>query len=145
MATKTDISRQRSVKQENAVDLLVTGKTDTEVAEAVGVTRQTVNEWKNHDPVFVAALNERREELWRSGREHLRSLVVQAVKTLENDLNGPDPKLRQLAAVHVLKAVGMYGKQNFSPCGAVTPEGVEGEWKRLQDSARLFEGLLGCL
>jgi DNA-binding NarL/FixJ family response regulator len=42
--TKPDITRHKlTVAQLNAVDLLVTGKTDQEAAEAVGVTRQTVN------------------------------------------------------------------------------------------------------
>lgn len=145
MATKTDTSRQLSVKQEQAIELLVAGKTVTEVAEEVGVTRQTVSEWKNHDPVFVAEFNRRRSEMWEGGRERLRSLLDRAVEVLEKDLNGPDPKLRQLAAVHILKAVGVYGKENFSPCGPVTPEGVEAEWRERENMDRLFGGLLGGL
>src|SRR5215468_9438272 len=51
-------------QQETAVDLLVSGKTVTDTATAVEVTRQTVSEWLNHHPGFQAALNRRRQELW---------------------------------------------------------------------------------
>ena len=52
--TANDKNRQLNQKQLNAIELLLQGGTDSEVAEAVGVSRQTVNEWKNHDPNFVA-------------------------------------------------------------------------------------------
>src|SRR5579884_1829578 len=68
MPTKPDISghlaRELSVAQLNAIDLLVCGATDGEAAEAVGVSRQTVNTWRHHDPAFVAELNSRRLEIW---------------------------------------------------------------------------------
>jgi FixJ family two-component response regulator len=35
-----------SVEQEHAIDGLVTGKTDRETAEAVGVSRRTVQPWR---------------------------------------------------------------------------------------------------
>lgn len=56
METQTDLS----VQQMNAIDLLSLGKTDQDVADAVGVTRQTVNKWCNHDTrleAFPAQLN----------------------------------------------------------------------------------------
>lgn len=54
---KPDKSRQLSVQQLNAVELLILGKSDREVAEQVGVTRQTVSGWRLHDPFFQAELN----------------------------------------------------------------------------------------
>jgi FixJ family two-component response regulator len=46
-----------SPKQELAVDLVLEGQTDSEVAESVGVTRPTVNLWRNRHPAFMAELN----------------------------------------------------------------------------------------
>lgn len=43
-------------QQEAAADLLATGKTVTDTAEAIGVTRQTVSEWLHYNPEFQAAL-----------------------------------------------------------------------------------------
>lgn len=139
MTTKTDTSRQLSVKQENAIDLLVLGKTDQEVAEAVGVSRQTVNEWRNHDPVFIAELNFVRQEFWSAEKEHLRSLVRKAVAVLEGDLDGEDPRLRQSAAIHVLRTVGLYG-QKMNPFGPTTPEAVLREREEARVWSELFSG-----
>ena len=126
---KADKTRQLNVEQENAIDLLLQGKSDREVAEAVGVSRQTVTEWRNHNSVFVAELNRRRQEIWGSQTARLRLLVSQAVDVFEEDLqNDQDLKLRQSAAVHILKAVGLYGA-DLSPMGEVYPEDVEEDWR----------------
>jgi len=51
-----------------------------------------------------------------------------------------DRRLRQQAAVHILKALGIYGKENFHPLGPTTPEAVEKEWEELDSWARLLGG-----
>ena len=69
-ATKPDKTRQLSIEQQNAIDHLLQGKSDRATAEAVGVSRQRVWEWRNHDPLFIAELNRQRYELWsEQGRE----------------------------------------------------------------------------
>ena len=45
----------------------------------------------------------------RSPWERLRILVSKAVDVLEKDLESEDLRLRQNAAIHVLKAVSLYG------------------------------------
>lgn len=138
--TESDKSRQLTVAQRNAVDLLVLGKTDGEVAEGVGVTRQTVNEWRNHDSVFIAELNSQRQELWNSPKQHLRRLVSKAIQTLEDNLGAEDPALRQAAAVHVLKSTGLYGTQ-MEPGGPTNPEDVERGWEREAVSRKQAENM----
>jgi hypothetical protein len=87
--TKPDISRQElSIAQLNAIDLLVTGETDQATAEAVGVTRQTVNGWRNTNPYFQAELNRRRVELWGGAVDRLRALLPRAVAVLADELEG---------------------------------------------------------
>ena len=93
-------------QQETAVDLLVSGKTITDTATAVEVTRQTVSEWLNHHPGFQAALNSRRQELWIGMTNTLRGLLPKALEGLKSELEGEHPLP---AAVHVLKACGLYG------------------------------------
>ena len=46
-------------KQTMALELLARGQTDTEVARAVGVGRETVNRWRRHNPNFQACLKKR--------------------------------------------------------------------------------------
>ena len=124
---KSDNSRQLSIEQENAIDLLLEGKSDREVAEAVGVSRQTVTEWRNGNAVFAAELNQRRHEVWGGQVERLRGLVAEAVAVLEEDLKQAPQRLRQAAAVHILRAVGMYGSK-LKPEGCTDPKLLEDSW-----------------
>lgn len=108
--TKRDTTRQFSLKQRTAVDLLVLGKSDREVAETIGVARQTVTLWRNCDENFQRLLQLRRQEIWGCHVERLRQLVGEAVSVLADDLRQQDDRrLRQSAAVHILKCVGLYG------------------------------------
>ena len=93
-------------QQETAVDLLASGKTVTDTAKAIEVTRQTVSEWLNHHPGFEAALNSRRRELWNGMTDTLRGLLPTALEVLKCELESETPLP---AAVHVLKACGLYG------------------------------------
>jgi hypothetical protein len=124
------IAPQLSQQQENAVDLLLQGKNDGEVAEAVGVTRQTVNTWKNHDAAFIATLNTRRKDLWEAQASRLRGLVGKAVDVLEETLGYKgDPKVRQAAAVHILRTVGLYGA-DLTPTGPATEKDADKQIRR---------------
>lgn len=128
-----------SIEQQNAIDLLILGKPDREVAEEVGVSRPTVTDWRNHNEHFAAELNRRRREVWGAHTERLRTLVERAVDALEDNLDADDPSLRQSAAVHVLKAVGLYGA-DLHPTGYTTPDKVREEWeerRRLAELTRL--------
>jgi len=88
--TKPDKSRQLNIQQMNAVELLILGKNDREVAEQVGVTRQTVSGWRLHDPFFQAEVNRQRSEVYASAIDRLRNLVPKALDTIERELDGPN-------------------------------------------------------
>ena len=71
----------------------------------------------------------------------LRSLVARAVEVLAEDMDTKlEPKLRQNAAIHVLKAVGLYG-QDMKPSGAVDSAQVEKGWQADDDLMKMFEGV----
>ena len=114
-----------SPQQETAVDLLASGKTVTDTAQAIDVTRQTVSEWLNHHPGFEAALNGRRQELWGGMTDTLRGLLPKALEVLKGELEGEQPLP---AAVHVLKACGLYGLP--IPTGATDPQTIALEQQR---------------
>jgi hypothetical protein len=122
--TKADKSRQAwaykplSVEQESAIDLLVMGKSDGEVGDAVGVTRQTVWGWRHDHPLFLATLNRRRQDLWRAPQERLRSLAMKAVENLAQAVE--EGKLH--ASLELLKAIGLYGQ--VPPIGPTDPEAI---------------------
>jgi hypothetical protein len=106
-----------SPEQENVIDLLILGKPDREVAEVVGVTRETIWKWRNVHLVFIAELNRRRKELWLEAHERIGALMGKAIEVLEQAVQGGDVR----AAVEVLKAVKLYG-QISPPSGPQDPE-----------------------
>jgi len=125
--TKTfDAMQSRSLppkltpEQLNAIDLLIFGKTDREVAETIGVGRNTISKWYKN-AFFVAELNARREELWKEAKLRLKCLAHEAVDVLSSGLHSSDEKTAIASAVHILKTVGLYGevKDSFGP---TTPE-----------------------
>jgi hypothetical protein len=126
MATKPDQSRRErlfrplTVEQQHAIDLLILGHTDAEVAEAVGVARTTISEWRVRHPLFGATLEQRRAEIWRAPQEKLRSLASTAVDTLAGAVQAGDLK----ASIELLKCIGMYG-------GLVNAIGEQDPHKRL--------------
>jgi hypothetical protein len=72
-----------TVKQENALDLLIQGATHQEAAEAAGVARATVSKWMALDVYFQAELNRRRREIWGTSLDRLRSMVPRALDALD--------------------------------------------------------------
>ena len=76
-----------SVEQETAIDALLTGKSDREVAELVGVHRATVQTWRTSHPLFQATLAQRREEIFAGAIDRLRSLMGKALENISNDMD----------------------------------------------------------
>ena len=111
-----------SANQQRAIELAMAGNKDQEVAEAVGVTRETVCRWR-HQPEFRAALNAYRKEVFGATRERLRDLATEAVEALAEGLADENPKVRVQAAVHILKAAKLYGER-LPPIGPTTAEAV---------------------
>ena len=135
MTNKDDLT----VMQEKTIQLLMTGLSDQAVADKLGLARQTVCNWRHNEAAFAARFNAERQALWSTHREKLRSLVAQAVDVLAEDMAAKlEPKLRQSAAIHVLKAVGLYG-QDMKPSGAIDSGQVERERQASDDLLKMFE------
>jgi len=123
-ATKPDKTRQLSQEQMNALEHLLQGKSDRAVAEAVGVSRQTVWEWRNNDPLFIAELNRQRSEMWWEARERLKSLANRALDVVELQLDSGDPKASLAAAKYILQGTRLLGETELHVGGPTTPEAV---------------------
>jgi len=118
----TGSTMELTPQQEAAVDLLAAGNTVTQVAESVGVARQTVSEWLNRHHGFRAALNGRRQEIWGQLTDQLRALLPKALDALGRSLD-EDGRIAQDAAVQVLKACGMWGLER--PMGFTNAEDLK--------------------
>lgn len=128
--------RSLTPQQEAAADQLAVGRTVTETAELVGVSRQTVSEWLHHHNVFKAALNARRTEAWSSLLDRLVSLVSSALDVLSRELEQQSPRSLE-AAVHVLKACGVYGTARS--IGSMDAEDLAQADRQRERDRRLFE------
>ena len=100
-----------TITQERAIQLLMTGLTDQQVADNLETARPTITNWRNHDSAFVARFNAERKAVWSAHQEKLRAMVSKAVNVLGSGLDSQDEKIRQNSAIHVLKSVGVYGNQ----------------------------------
>lgn len=127
-------------EQLNAIDLLILGKTDREVSEIVGVRRETITKW-HKNPFFTAELNVKREDLWRDSKLRLRALASEAVNVLTNGLHSTDEKIAIMAAVHILKTVGLYDKEGKNSVALPkTPE--EAVWAQIvENNTKIYRGV----
>ena len=127
-------------EQLNAIDLLILGKTDREVAETIGIGRNTISKWYKN-AFFIAELNVKREALWIDSKLRLRALASEAVDVLTNGLHSEDEKIAITAAVHILKTVGLYDKEGKNSIALPkTPE--EAVWAQMvQEKTKLYRGV----
>lgn len=108
---KADESRRLADVSESmilAIEILVTGGTQSDAGEAAEVTRQTVSKWQNHHPGFIAELNLRREQLREERTDRIRDLDAQALAVISDAVEQGDRsaamdwlKLRRLNDVDV--------------------------------------------
>jgi hypothetical protein len=96
-------SRTPTLPQLSAIDLLAAGKTDQEAADLLNLHRTTVTKWRLYDPVFQAALNRRRAEVWGAAADRLRSLIPKALDALAAALEDPANPNRVKAAAELLR------------------------------------------
>jgi hypothetical protein len=102
-------SRTPTLPQLSAIDLLAAGKTDQEAADLLQLHRTTVTKWRLYDPVFQAALNRRRAEVWGAAADRLRSLIPRALDALAAALEDPAHPGRLKAAAELLRLAAPTG------------------------------------
>jgi transposase len=94
-------------KQEMAIELALTGMSDGEIARKIKVSRQWVNTWRNHNTVFIDALEERRRTLRERHQDSVIGLVEKAIEVMKNALDDEDPKIRLQAVKLVLNTAAL--------------------------------------
>ena len=127
---------QLSEKQLMAIDLILSGKVDREVAEAVGVSRSTISDWRNGNYVFQAELNKRRREIQEAGRERLRRIRNKALDTVEKAIEEGDVK----TALEILRLTGIE-KEDLDIIGPADPEVLEEQRRDAEEWSRKLENI----
>ena len=138
--TETDVYRAEeeaglSVQQWQAVGLLVAGAKQVEIAEALGLTQETVSRWRNN-PMFAAALNLAVRDAYAATIGEVRGLVKDAVAALKECMYSEDERLRLSAALAVLRL--HLQLDSTAPSLPVTPADIAQRMKREE-----FERALG--
>ena len=114
-------SRELSEQQQAAVELLAAGKTDKQAAETLNLPAKRVAKWRLYDPVFQAALNACRAEVWQASFDRLRSMIPQALDTLAEELNRADNPDRCKLALDILRLAKL---PEIAPHGPADPETI---------------------
>ena len=96
-------------KQELAVEFIANGMTDVDVAKKVGVSRQTINEWKNHDPEFKIDLEIRRRVIINRLRDKMNELVMASMGIIQKNLESKDAKVQLNVALQIMKMATRLG------------------------------------
>lgn len=120
-------NRKLSARKEAAIALVLTGMTDGEVGERVGVTRQCVSRWRHEDIRFMEELEGRRSELREKHMDAINNLVMKAVQVVQEALESEDEKTRLKAAALVLKTCGLEGYLKAGQGMTKTKEELEKE------------------
>ena len=118
-------------QQEQVIGLLLAGKSQKNAAAEAKVAEETVSRWMHGDALFVATLNQRRQQLWEGNAARLQSLADKAVDTIEDLMdNGETDAVRLRAALAVLKGQGLADAGR--PEGEIDPERLEADWASKQ-------------
>jgi DNA-binding XRE family transcriptional regulator len=108
-------------KQRVAVVHILCGQGDARVAKLVGVTRQTIHNWRK-DPRFQAHLQALRRDLGTMLQDRLSSMAIKALDTIDDLLSSKDARIRLAAAKAVIRALNAGTSMKADKSGAVITE-----------------------
>jgi hypothetical protein len=127
-----------------ALQALVSGGSVTQAAKEAGVARETVSRWIHHDPVFIAEMQNARDELASQTRCALEALGMRAVGVLADAVQNQFVKPWRLrAACAVLKMIGADRAEGMPMTTAeevqVALQEREAEWQERQRKLKASE------
>lgn len=122
-----------TAQQQQAIDMLVSGASITDAAAQLGIARQTLSAWANHEPAFQAAMNERRQEIWALQSDKIRALSNKALDVMGRALDSKDLTFALKAAQALLTAIAAQ-----QPTGATSAAEIEQE-RTLREKERLIK------
>ncbi len=89
-------------KQHSAMELMLQGHSDAQVASELHLDRTTVFRWRKSN-TFAKKLDEQRHRLMEQSNARLQSLLDPALDILQKQLTGDDPKTALRAAVILVR------------------------------------------
>jgi hypothetical protein len=108
-------------KQRVALVHVLCGQGDARVAKQVGVTRQTIHNWRQN-PKFQAHLQALRKDLGTMLQDRLSSMALKALDTIDDLLSSKDARIRLSAAKAVIQGLNAESSTKEDKPGAVITE-----------------------
>ena len=99
-----------SLKQHYAMELLLIGKSDAEIAALIGVDSEIIGQWQNQDAEFVVAINALRAAAWEDSVARLKRLMSHALDVVEEAVTRDE-----MVAISFLQALGKKNSLLASP------------------------------
>jgi hypothetical protein len=96
-------SQHLTPQQTRAIDLLLRGMTDLQVAAEIGVNRGTIYRWRRSS-FFAEVLGKLRMQVWEQSAQQMQALTEPALELMRTLLGGEDRNLALRAAGMVLRA-----------------------------------------
>ena len=101
-------------KQAISLPLLAAGTSGVETAKIIGVKPSTVSVWLNHNPEFILALNELRDEGVRQAIDQLQGTLSLAVEEFRRIMTtSKSDTLRLKAAQFIIETYGTAQPLNY--------------------------------
>ena len=110
-------TRALTQKHRSALDMLVEGKSDYQICFTLKIDASTLYRWKHNNPLFIAELNRRHQELWTDLAANLRLTVARAISTINSQLLSADDIDSHRAARTLINLVNT---NRLSPMNAPT-------------------------
>ena len=101
---KTKNQLENTILQEKCIDILLLGKSISEVSRELNITRNTIYDWKK-DVNFVSELNKRQRELREVIKYDFLSLNKDAIETIKKSLQSKNETLRLKSAIFILDKI----------------------------------------
>jgi transposase-like protein len=89
-------------KQERALQMIILGEEDIEIAATLGINRKTIYRWRKYDVQFMRALDERQALMRELAQNGLLELTEGALEAVREALKDKDNRVRLQAARLVL-------------------------------------------
>lgn len=90
--------------QEQAATMLASGKSITEAAEALGISRGTIYAWQEK-PNFLCYMNHAAAEIQGNIKNGIFALHTKAIQTIEATLDSKNELMRLKAAIYILEQI----------------------------------------
>jgi hypothetical protein len=109
--------RGLSEKHRIAIDMILAGDSDYAIYNRLKIDRSTLYRWKHHNPLFIAEMNRRHQEIWSDFTADLRLSIAKAIRALDCQLSDPNAVTQHRAARTMLSLVN---SDRISPKNAPT-------------------------